>query len=255
MKRFDADCYFGCWPFHSGRCADMDAILSAHAAAGVKGGLVSSLQSIFYQDPLTAQNAMSASLKAGYGGVFSINPTLPGAIPMCEYALEKDHIRALRLTRCYHGYAWNDARVRALLAWAADRKTPVLLTLRLEDARLEYIVRPVMEDPVELAAALDSFIDAPLVLTNVYPEEIEQMKTSILRRKHTYVDTAYLKSPTECLEQVVSSLGSERVLFGSGYPLGTLRSGVTMLEHAALSESEKENIWWNNAARIFGLNE
>lgn len=253
LRRFDADCYVGQWPFHSCRFGTMDALKKMHERAGVQGGMVSSVQSVFYMDPLSAEKELHDMILPQYGQVFSINPLLPAAAEMVQEAVERYQIKALRLTRCYHKFNWSDGCVRAILEKAQEARLPVYVTLRLEDARLEYIVQPLQEDAVQLAAAMEEWPDIPIILSNIYPDEINQLRSVILRRKSTYVDTAYFKSPTDCLERVVASIGSERILFGSGATLGIVQSGAEMLEHSLITDEEKDNIWWNNAARIFGL--
>lgn len=253
LRRFDADCYAGRWPFHSCRFGAMDALRKMHEQAGIQGGMVSSVQSVFYQDPLSAEQELHHALPPRYGQVFSINPLLPGAVDMVQEAVETYGIKGLRLTRGYHRFDWPADGVRALLEKAQESGLAVYVTLRLEDARLDYIVQPVQEDAMQLAAAMEDWPDIPVILSSIYPAEVEQMRSTVLRRRHTCVDTACFKGAADCLERAVDSIGSERILFGSGATLGVVQSGVELLEHSRLSDRDRENIWWNNAARIFGL--
>jgi len=255
MKRFDVNCFLGKWPFHSCRFSTADALRAAHEKAGITGGLVSSVDSVFYLDPLSAEKTLHDELSGlnGYGQIFSLNPLLPAAVELAAEALERFHIRGIRLTRGYHGFSWHDPRVRALLAFAEKSGLAVLLSLRLEDGRLDYIVSPLREDTTALGAALGDMPDIPVILTHIYQEELTEIREAMLRRRNTYADLSYFKSSADCLERAADAVGCSRLVFGSGYPLGTLQSAVTLLEHAAISDTEKNDIWWNNAARIFGL--
>ena len=191
MRRFDADCYQGQWPFHSCAFSKMEDVRRAHEASGFEGGAISSLQSVFYLDPLSSEEALHAELAPGYQQVFSLNPLLPAAKDMFMYAAHNFGVRGLRLTRGYHGYSWNDSRVREILELAGQMDMPVIVTLRLEDARMEYIARPTHEDITAFGAALDELPDVPMLLSNVYTEEIGQIKASIFRLENTYVDSSY----------------------------------------------------------------
>lgn len=57
----------------------------------------------------------------------------------------------------------------------------------------------------------------------------------------------------ETAAQMIRRMGAENVLFGSDYPMWTPEGEVEKLLALPLTDQEKEDILWNNAAKLFGL--
>lgn len=253
MRKFDVNCFAGQWPFHSTRFPSCQHIVEAHKAAGICGGLITSLQSVFYADPLTAAKSLSKELPVGYGQVFAINPLLPAAAELCKEALEKYHIKGIRLTPTYHTFNWYEKRTQNVLDFAKKYDMPIFITLRLEDHRLDYMAIQRPCPAIELSGVLNDLPDVPVILTNIAAGEITHLRGAILRRKDIYVDTSFFNSPNIALENAVKQIGSDHIMFGSAFNRLALGSSVANVMHAELTEEEKEDIWHHNAERIFGL--
>ncbi len=70
-----------------------------------------------------------------------------------------------------------------------------------------------------------------------------------------YLDTAYcLETPNDLLLKMIRKHGSERVLFASDCPWTSSKATFEKLESIGLTEMEKDNIYYKNAANLFGLN-
>lgn len=253
MKRFDVNCFSGPWPFHSSRNYDCNHLAAIHGKNGISGGLVTSLQTIFYLDPLTAARDLQRELPAGYGQVFSINPNLPAADELCMEAMEKYQIKGIRLLPTFHDFDWLDARTQAVLTIAQRRKLPIFITLNLEDARLDYLLQqnPVKMD--DLASAIADLPDVPVIITNAYLKNIKPLASAICSRENIFADTSSLNSPLLALDQAFDMIGSEHLMYGSGAYVQALSSSVQNLAHCDLSDSQLQAIWYDNAARIFEL--
>lgn len=253
QKKFDVTCFAGYWPFHSTRFPRCQQIADAHARYGIEGGLVSSLQSVFYADPLTAAAELAKELPPSYGQIFPINPELPAAAELCEEALEKYHIRGLRLVPCFHEIKWNSPRTRAVFDFAEKHSLPLMITFRLEDERLQYIAMQLPSQTWAMTGEIYDLPQVPIILTHLSLSEITPLSGPITRRNDIYVDTSFLNSPVLCLEKVVAAIGSRHVMFGSGFNRQALGSAVANLTHADLTPEEKSDIWYENAARTFHL--
>ena len=59
--------------------------------------------------------------------------------------------------------------------------------------------------------------------------------------------------PMERAEEAVRRFGAENVLYGTDYPMWTPQQELTRFMRLRLSEREREDILWNNAARLFQL--
>lgn len=57
----------------------------------------------------------------------------------------------------------------------------------------------------------------------------------------------------EHAERLIHKFGSDRVMFGSDYPVTSIKHEIEMFMRLNLTEKEREDILWNNAARYFEL--
>ena len=62
-------------------------------------------------------------------------------------------------------------------------------------------------------------------------------------------DTLYPK----IFRRVIDEVGSERILFGSDMPWIDVRYHIINIFKADLTDLERENIFYNNAAKLFGF--
>ena len=253
MRKFDVNCFAGQWPFHSTRYPDCQHISEAHKTVGIEGGLVTSLQSVFYADPLSAAEALSKELPMGYSQVFAINPLLPAAWELCEEALEKYHIKGIRLMPTYHPFSWYERNTQNVLEFARKHDMPIFITMRLEEHRLDYIAIQQPSPAIELSGVLNDLPDVPVVLTNIAAGEITHLRGAILRRKDVFIEISFFKTPHRALEDAVKQIGSNHIMFGSAFNRLAVGSSVANMVHADLTKEQKADIWYNNAARIFRL--
>ena len=73
-----------------------------------------------------------------------------------------------------------------------------------------------------------------------------------------YLDTSFAKSwmpDQEQFERIIRKHGVERVLFGTDSPWNPLDSAVREVTSTSLSEAEKRQIFWDNAAKLWHLPE
>ena len=52
---------------------------------------------------------------------------------------------------------------------------------------------------------------------------------------------------------MIGMFGSVRIMFGSDYPVTSIDDEIKMFMRLNLTEKERDNILWNNAARFYGL--
>ena len=76
-------------------------------------------------------------------------------------------------------------------------------------------------------------------------------------RENIMYDTSsslWLMTPEKAVE-IINTLGVANVMFGTDYPVMPLRDEVDRFMKLKLSDSDREDILWNNASRYFGLEE
>ena len=57
----------------------------------------------------------------------------------------------------------------------------------------------------------------------------------------------------ERAKELIMIYGADRVLFGTDYPLWTPESEIERFMKIELTESEREDILYNNAAKLFSI--
>ena len=52
---------------------------------------------------------------------------------------------------------------------------------------------------------------------------------------------------------MLTELGADRVLFGSDYPWESIQKAVDFVDGAPISDGDRRKVYYENAARLFGL--
>lgn len=106
---------------------------------------------------------------------------------------------------------------------------------------------------------MDALIEAHPTLPFVaaHPGERESVERHIARMRkyeNTYLDisgTGILR--LGLLEHLVSSVGADRILFGTDYPISNHDLYVHVVRTARISDADKEKIFYENAERLLGI--
>lgn len=109
--------------------------------------------------------------------------------------------------------------------------------------------------PSEVSKIIDCFEGAPFICAHMGGIKITKNEFKILKDLPVLVDTAMVSTwmTSEEFSEGVNELGSKRVLFGSDLPWGRMKQEIDFLENAKLSENEKNNIFYFNAANLLKL--
>lgn len=67
---------------------------------------------------------------------------------------------------------------------------------------------------------------------------------------NVYLESSLLSLQEGNVEEIVKRFGSERIVFGTGFPERYMEASILQLVHAEISEKDKENIAWKNIERI-----
>ena len=68
-----------------------------------------------------------------------------------------------------------------------------------------------------------------------------------------WVDTSGGSPEAWIVEHAVSNLGSKRVLYGSDLPIRNLPAAIGQVSGSPISSGDKENIFYQNAAKLLKL--
>ncbi len=101
----------------------------------------------------------------------------------------------------------------------------------------------------------DKYSNATFVMAHMgtWGDDFEGNAIEFSKHNNIYLDTSGSASTqNRVVEEVVSRVGSERILFGTDTYAGGFQRG--RIEYALISEKDKENILRNNAEKLFEKN-
>ena len=110
--------------------------------------------------------------------------------------------------------------------------------------------------PPQLAARMLEEVQPPeLVLTHMGGYKQWSLAEENLIGKQVYLDCAggSDRMPKEQLERIVNRHGSDKILFASDFPRENTRDVIEWIESSSLTQSQKQNIYKNNACKLLHL--
>jgi predicted TIM-barrel fold metal-dependent hydrolase len=226
-------------------------LLAAHKKNGVVAGLVSCLDSIFFNDPAEGDERLAPALPDGYLLAVSHNPELPFA----RREAEENRLRAsaVRLFPGYHGYSLADALCVEFCRAAAQSGMVIQIVAKMDDVRLDYLWRqnpPDAEAAAELAKTLPS---AKFILSGHTASAICNNAASLSECDNLYIDLSYSGDLVFAYDRACAAIPRERLLFGTFSPILCAESSRMALETAGISDETRRLLAYGNAARLFGL--
>lgn len=252
MPAIDGNCLLGHWPFRKIRKDSFADLKAVHRRHGIDGGIVSSLDAVFYNDPMEGDAELHETLRgSGYRQLLTVNPLLPCWEDDIRRGGELFDIRGVRVYPGIHPYGVGDGALDALCGVLAEAGMPLVLTVRLEDARMCYLMQPKVPTTEELSRFLGRHPDNTVLLTGLFLEEIRAIRGDILASDRVFVDTSGLKDYLSPVEKLLETVPDDRVVYGSQHPLYCLESTFLAVEKAKITPAAKDNILENNARRLF----
>ena len=244
----DFSCFLGTWPFHKLRRGSLDKLLRLHRENGFGGGYISALPAVFYNDPWEAELELADAIRTHpeYRQVMTVNPKLPGWRDDLARS-EKLRIAAVRVFPSIHGYRLDDGDFQDLVHVLEVQGIPLFLTLRAEDERVSYLLRPNPVSMDDLAVFLQRPHTIPVLLSNVYLEELLRQRGSILRGKNILFDACGLKDGLFTLEELQRLELLPRMVYGSFAPLLCLESSLEVVTAGRIPEEQRRALLSGNA--------
>jgi hypothetical protein len=172
------------------------------------------------------------------------------------------------ITNQYAGIAPNDARFEPYLQLAEELDIPVGIHMGPGPPGVAYVNRPGyrgrLHDPLLLEEVLIKHPDLRIYICHAGWPMIDNLLALLWTHPQVYVDIAVIDfalPPKEFhyyLKRIVNAGFGNRVMFGSDQMVWpeTLEIAIQRIEEAAyLSEEQKRDIFYNNAARFLNLSE
>ena len=218
---YDFTAFTGHWPFRRMRQSSLEAVLEKYRAAGFTGGVISSLDAIYYNDPWEADGPLVEQLRGtGWEIAMCLDPTLP----RWEDRMAEAWAAGVRFVRLYPGiHGYSILNTAALWEQAGKLGMTLLITARLEDERLCRLLRQEQVPVADCAHMAGKYPGVTVVLSEFYLPELRSLTSW---PDNLWTDTSGLRHGP--LQE-----HWDRMVFGSGFPLNCLESHLLNLPDSA----------------------
>ena len=221
-----------------------------YAAQQITAAFFSPMEGIFTRDAaeLLRANAETAAMAERYERFYFwvvVHPELPESFAQAGQLLShpkcvgvKIHPDAGRYDIAEHG--------EAIFSFCRARQA-VLLTHTGEPGCM----------PEDFVPFADRYPDVPVILAHLGHSREGRLDHQVLalrsaESKNLYIDLSSASSLLcGLLEWAVGQIGTDRLLFGSDVPLHHLAMMKARVEGSLLGDTQKEDLLYNNAARLF----
>lgn len=251
----DLNAYLGHFAFRQLRHNTATGLLALMDAKSIDKAVVSSASAITYRNAQAGNEEVAAEVKSHRDRLIPfavINPFYAGWQDDLKICHEEFGMAGLRLYPMWHNYSLSDRRCLDLVNAAAERGMVISIPLRVEDNRERSWLVNVPDVPLdEVATLVKACPKARFILLNGlgYVSSPLGKKDSGLPSNYAIEISRLSAVLNNEIGQLITNLGAERVMFGSGMPFSYPDSALLKLEVLQASRGDKEKISWQNAAR------
>jgi len=259
--RIDVNTFVGAYPFRKVPGTSVEALLQAMERVAIEQAWVSHLPSVFWRDP-AAGNPWLYQVAESDGRLRPVPAVHPGMTGW-EEAIREARGRsapAVRADPTYYGLDPAGPEMRSLVKICGSENVPLIMAVRLEDARQRH---PHDRAPELPAAAVRALVressSIRLLITHADRGFVEEVHFGSTPEESSRIwwDISWIWGPPEDhLETLLHTIGAERFVFGTGQPLRLPETSVAKLDLLSLTpeqrnaiESENISSWTMSARR------
>jgi uncharacterized protein len=246
---FDVNAKIGAWPYRPVK--GLDALLKGMDRYGIERSVVSSLTAVHFLNPQDGNDELARQIARHRDRLVLFAVIRPNFALFEEdlaRCFDEYDIGGVILYPNYHEFSLLDPAVAPVMSEAQRRGAPVCVQAGLEDVRRQF--RPYKTPDVdareigEFARLYPETTVIALGLKFGQPELMGEPLPSNL-----YFDTSNYES-MESLEAAVPRFGSDRILFGTGFPLFNQLANVDKLRTADIADHDRLEIARSNAEGV-----
>lgn len=237
----DFNCYIGEWPFARIKYSTFSHLREQHEKNGIASGWVSSIHSIFYNDPYQSEKDLSEALKgSGYKQIVTVNPALSTAVLTLERCIEEFDVCGVRLHPGYHGYSIVSELVEPVIKVAQRHGLPVFITSRMQDERFTYLMNAVPVPVDDARIFVEKYRNIKTVLSFFKLPDAAALAELVYAADNVFFDTTgFVGNTMEPSDRIL--MVTEKSVYGSGFPLQTVNCGTMKLKSGELKIGDSEN--------------
>ncbi len=253
--RIDVNAFLGSYAFRRVPGTSPDALLRAMDRVAVDQAWVSHLPGIFWRDPAAGNPWLYET--AGRQQRFRPVPAVHPGIARWEQTVagaKSGDAPAIRCDPTYYGLDPVGPEMLALAAACSAEGVPLMISVRLEDARQRHPNDRAAElPPWAVRRLVRSDPGIRLIVTHAdrpFIEEVHFGSTSDEASRILW-DICWIWGPPEDhLEILLRTVGIERFVFGTGQPLRLPENSVAKLDLLDLTPDQRSAIESKNAIAI-----
>ncbi len=255
----DVNAYLGHFAFRRLRHNTADSLLALMDAKKIDKAVVSSAGAITYRNAQAGNEELAAEVSDHRDRLVPfavINPFYAGWQDDLKICREEFGMTGLRLYPKWHNYSLSSPSCRELVAAATERGMIISIPIRVEDNRERSWLLNVPDiPPDEIVELVKAHPKARFILLNGL-----DYTRSPLGRKDNGLPSNYAIELSRLsallaneIGQLISNLGADRVMFGTGMPFNYPDPALLKLEVLNASDSDKEKIRRQSAVAWLGL--
>lgn len=145
--------------------------------------------------------------------------------------------RILRLFPEFQGFNIQSGHVRRMLVKAMESSLLLMMPVQVG-------IKNVLELLKELR-------ELRIILGGIGYSEVAEIMVAMGESDNLFIETRLIDS-VDGVDMLVEKFGADRLIFGSGAPLGYVGSSLNLIRHAHISEAEKRIILSGSIERLIG---
>lgn len=253
--RLDVNSFVGAYPFRRVPGTSVEALLQSMERVSVDQSWISHLPSVFWRDPAEG-NSWLYQITDGserLRPVPAVHPGLKGWEQIIRGARSRG-APAVRADPTYYALDPTGPEMRSLIQTCAGENMALIMAVRLEDARQRH---PNDRSPELPAAAVRTLLRADpavrLLITHADRSFVEEVHFGSTPDESARIwwDICWIWGPPEDhLETLLSTVGVQRFVFGTGQPLRLPENSVAKLDLLSLSSEHRSAIEAENASAL-----
>jgi hypothetical protein len=255
--RTDVNAFLGAYPYRRVPGTSPEALISAMDRTGIDQAWVTHLPGVFWRDP-AAGNPWLFDTTARIPRLRPVPAVHPGVTGWRD-VLGSARAAAAPAVRCdptYYAIEPSGQAMLVLAAACAAADLPLMLSVRLEDARQRH---PNDRAPELPAAAVRTLIRSDrrlrLLVTHADRHFIEEVHfgSTVEEASRIWWDICWIWGPPEDhLETLLGTIGHERFVLGTGQPLRIPENAGAKLDLLDLAPAHRAAIESGNAEALAG---
>lgn len=230
--------------------SDVSDLKQAMESSGVKYAL------IIAHPPIATNDFILDLAREDSGLIPVVNVTDPALKTQHIETFVKKGAKAFKLHLPAYGQSANAKYLKKVLEVAASTQLPVILHTGCFHMKLFY-KNPELGEVDQFKDWFERFPNISFILAHMNYHQPQKAMELAENYPQLYLDTSW--QPTETIAEAVRRVGSERILFGSDWPLvgRNIEIGIRRIEDALVSglirQEDYDRILGHNALKLFKL--